>query len=199
MILISTIALIMLISTSCSRDLSPEEFDNYIQTRTDLIQTADLGSGIMSKVKLVPSQIILNDRLKRNSLTAKEADTLITTLNNHLYILIELYTSSGGALVSLLEKELGLTKDQILDYFRRQGSTDYFLITTRGDTIKSQLYEYEYSYNITPYERFNLVFPKPEDSCWPITLKVPHPITGQYHEFQMNDKYYNDLLKIKLQ
>jgi len=192
-------SLTLSIVTSCSRELSPDEFDSYIQSRTDLIQTADLGSGIMSRVKLVPSQIILNDRLKRNSLTAKEADTLITTLNDHLYVLIELSTLNGGALVSLLEKELGLTKDQILDYFRTKGSTDYFLLTTEGDTIKSQLYEYEYSYNITPYERFNLVFPKPEDSNWPITLKVPHPITGMYHDFQMNDKFYNDLPKIKFQ
>jgi len=192
------LALSVILMAGCSRSYLPSEYVKIVEDqRTGLRKTASVDANLRVQVQLKPYDYVVCLEKKSNAISRSERNEVRSQLDGHLYFTISYSCGNGESVYDYLSRTYGAPKEQLSEYFERTIGNGFFLLTSDGDTLERQLCHYEYSYNVMPYERFDLVFESGNEDQWPLELRLHNPVSGEQNAISFNFPDYNNMPGIK--
>ncbi|GEM_PF-5407605 len=194
LLLLAVIAL----SSCAEKAVAPREYVSLVNHHDQLNREITLDSNLALKVAMRPVDYRICMALRSDSISSGAYEEQNERLGNNIGFVVSMTSRDNESVIKHLENKLALDKERILKYFNYEAGADFVLLSQSNDTLQRELYHYEYSYQLTPEERFNVVFELPEKSQWPLTLLVAHPTEGTYERFEFHSQDFFGLPKIKL-
>lgn len=184
--------------TRCGKSYLPSDYVRMVEDEeSGLRKTAGVDSNISMQVQLKPYDYILCMEKKSNDISRKERNQVHSELEGHLYFTVSYACRDGESVHNYLSRVYGTPLETLHTYFERNVGSSFFLLTATGDTLERVLSNYEYSHNVSPYERFNLVFEAGDENQWPLEFRLHNLVSGEVNSMFFNSSEYFNLPGIK--